>query len=173
MLRTGPARVEATHDAQSYQVTWALLRFRTRMTIRSGDFKSTYPRNLPTYKMLPPVLPSRRIARHRPSSTHIDQGRPCTPYLPPQQRFSGEQDRPRSTAIKHQRANGIQEVVGSIPFGSTITDKALSRSPGAAFVVYGARMLPCAPPAPSSSSSCPSCSTRSLRWSPTTSGSTS
>ena len=119
MLRTGPARVEATHDAQSYQVTWALLRFRTRMTIRSGDFKSTYPRNLPPYKMLPPVLPSRRIARHRPSSTLIDQGRPSTPYLAPQQRFSKEHDRPRSTAIKHQRANGIQEVDGSIPFGST------------------------------------------------------
>ena len=28
-------------------------------------------------------------------------------------------DRPRSTAIKHQTANGIQEVVGSIPIGST------------------------------------------------------
>jgi hypothetical protein len=49
----------------------------------------------------------------------INQGRPIAPYLSPQQVLPREQDRPGSTSVEHRPANGIQEVDGSIPFGST------------------------------------------------------
>jgi hypothetical protein len=50
-------------------------------------------------------------------------------------------DRASSIRIDHRLANGIQEVVGSIPIGSTKRDKRLGRSVWAVFVVRAARVI--------------------------------